>query len=237
MYSFALMRFAEAYFCVSLFCTVLLIWTFNEFYACTDLNETSWAMFVVDLYRITTTMVLAFVLFIDARKLFDSRKVKLLLNALFVGSLIVFLFHIIKIADSQSSNNCPMRKLDGDDWNHELLKVFPDFTCQLEPGEISTFDTMSNPHVMDRARNWCPDRVKKRCYNHRDTSIDIMHCLRNGATDFVHHLRYIYVFDLIGDASRSLAFLSLSSANPNKLFVGMVQQAVKGTTKTQKFRL
>ena len=68
-------------------------------------------------------------------------------------------------------------------------------------------------------------------------SQNFQRCLRNGATDFVHHLRYIYVFDLIGDASRSLAFLSLSSANPNKLFVGMVQQAVKGTTKTQKFRL
>tara|TARA_Y100000817_G_C16811068_1_gene524288 strand:- start:498 stop:1091 length:594 start_codon:yes stop_codon:yes gene_type:complete len=197
-------------------------------------------MLAVDTYRIVTTMVLAFVLFMLSQGLIDPEKLKILFNVFFLGSVIVFLFHLVKISESRSSDNCMMRKLDSEDWKNELIKVFPDAECRLEAGEVSPFDEMSNPHVMERARSWCRDRLKKRCFNHKNSVKDSMHCLRHGSTDFVYHLQYVYIFDLIGDASRALAFLYLSYVKqtyPTQTMKGVVQQLMRSENKGTKFRL
>lgn len=220
----------------------MLVWTYDEFYSCSTLNDGMLGIFVIDWYRFVTTALLAFFLYMpDAVITGVGAKFnwKLLYHALFVGSLVALFFHLVQLADSHSSTHCPMRELDDANWKNELLKVFPDYTCTLESaGQVSIFETMSNPHVLEHARNWCSDRIQMRCYNHKDSASDIMHCLRNGATDFVYHLKYIYVFDLIGDASRCLAFLSLAGTAMHSKGLGFgLGHTSTTTTKLQKFRL
>ena len=233
------MRLDEVGFVVCVFCTGLLLFTFMEFYGCTDASDATWEMWAIDVYRICSTLDLAAVLFLDVQKLADITKIKYLLKAFFLGSVVAFLYHIIKISEAIGSAHCLMKKTDVAEWNVELLKIFPATNCQIDSAEISYVETMNNPHVMSSAVSWCPERVKTRCVNQVAKSDELTYCLRHGITDFGDHLRFIYVFDLIGDLCRLNLFYYWSLTTVSGRFKSVVEQVIveKKTAKSSKFRL
>lgn len=203
--------------CVSIFCTTMLLMTIESFYGCSEASNETWFMFAIDVYRLVTTVILSCIVFlkINTTLRFGNTSSKFVFATLCLGSLVAFLIHIIKISEADSSGFCLMKKL-GDDWSTELEKIFTTTECLLDTNAKDVIETMENPYVMTSAASWCPERIKKRCFNQDAKSDDITNCLRHGRTDLVNHTKFVYIFDLVGDVCRVFVCFFLAYSKSSK---------------------
>lgn len=225
--------------CVCIFCSGLLAFTFNSFYGCTDVSNDTWLMFAVDVYRLTSTLILMLAVYLNVNKIAELTKNYSVLFGIFaLGALTCFLVHVIKLSETRTSNYCLMKNTGETEWNLELQKIFDnsDF-CLIDNNVRNPTFSMENPYHMSNAKSWCKERIEQRCVNRNFKYNDISNCLRHGATDFVPHVRYLYIFDLIGDISRFLLCLhfALRKNTAEKAFTNSFLQPPR--TVTEKFRL
>ena len=198
-------------FCASLICCSLLIFTFDNFYGCDESVSESLVMFSVDIYRIVSTVVLLATFYMYHSTNYKLTRLKYIFSFFALGALMTFMLHIVKVSEVRSDDYCMMKRMAPQDWNLELQKIFKnDAICTIDTGSKNVVETMENPHVMTSASAWCTERIQKRCVGRRLKYNSVMDCLRHGATDFVQHLQYIYVFDLLGDLCRFFLFVKFA---------------------------
>ena len=190
--------------CACIFCSGLLAFTFDSFYGCSTSSGDTWLMFAVDIYRMVSTLILMIAVYLHVNMVADLKKSFSTVFGIFaLGSIVCFLIHIIKLSETRTSDHCLMKNTDAESWNLELLKIFSNGNqCEVDTGVLNYIETMENPHLMSSAKSWCSERIKQRCKNRSFKYTDITNCIRHGATDLIPHLRYIYVFDLLGDMCR-----------------------------------
>jgi len=158
-------------------------------------------MLLVDIYRFVATFALLVLFYVKENTKIEVNEYKFVLGIFALGSIATFLLHIVKLSEIRSDGYCPVKNMDETGWQTELKKILKETQC-----EAGRLETMENPHIMKNSMAWCTERIKKRCPGRQLKHKTIMGCLRHGATDFVQHLQYIYVFDLIGDACRFILF-------------------------------